>query len=138
MKKLTDEEIQKLLEENLSTPGDDFAEDDDIKAYQFLFESLKEEPLTGLPYNFSKKVSAQIKVANNRRQDVKLYFFVTIAIMLTVAIVAGFMAVFNYKSTLQLVNVIGTYKWVILFILAGIVAVQYADQKVVKRNKGLV
>jgi hypothetical protein len=137
MKKLTDEEIQKLLEQSLNIP-DELDGDDDTKAYQLLFDGLREEPEAGLPYNFSKKVVAQVQHARNHRQDVKLYVFMAIGIVFGVAIVAAFIAVFNYKAGVQLVTILDTYKWVVIFMIAGVLGIQYLDQGLLKKRKGLV
>lgn len=137
MKKLTDDELQKLLEESIHLP-DELDGDDDAKAYQFLFDGLKEEPEAGLPYNFSKKVVAQVQHARNRRQDVKLYVFMTIGIVFGIAVVAAFIAAFNYKAGVQLVNILDTYKWVVVFMITGVLGIQYLDQGLLKKRKGLV
>jgi hypothetical protein len=138
MKKLTDEEIQKLLEQNLNIPGDELGDNDDVKAYQLLFDGLKQEPETGLPYNFAKKVVGQIQSAKNRRQDVKLYWLMGVAVILMFITAAVFMAAYNYTDTIKLVSVLNTYKWIIVFVVVVILGVQYFDQRLVRKVKGLV
>ena len=139
MKKLNDEEIQKMLEQRLSISKDDLTEDskDDMAAYRFLFENLEKEPSEGLPYDFSKNVTRKVQAAVIRRQERKWSIYITLIIIAAFAGISGFMALFNYKATSQLVTVIGQYKWVILFILVSILVIQYADQYLVKK-KGAV
>jgi hypothetical protein len=140
MKKLNDEEIQKMLEQHLSIPKDDLTEDskDDMAAYQFLFESMEKEPAEGLPYDFSKKVARKVQAQVNSRQERKWSVYITLIIMAAFGGVYGFMALFNYKATSQLTTTMGQYKWVILFALANILVIQYVDQNLIKKGKGVV
>ena len=139
MKKLNDEEIQKMLEQRLSIPKDDLTEDskDDMAAYRFLFESLEKEPAEGLPFDFSKKVARKVQAAVTQKQERRWNIYITLIIVAAFAGISGFMALFNYKAISQLVTVIGQYKWVILFILVSILVIQYADQYLIKK-KGVV
>jgi hypothetical protein len=66
MEKMTEQELQDFLAKGIQ-PSDDSL---NSKAYQMLFNELKNEPANGLPYNFSAKVTAKLRL----QQDLKLSF----------------------------------------------------------------
>jgi hypothetical protein len=136
MKKQNDGEIQKMLEQRLLL-NDDATRDsqEDISAYRLLFDALEKEPAGGLSYDFAKKTARKVQAVINRKQERKWYLYTMLIVILAFTAITGFMAVFNYKATSQLINVVGAYKWIILFALASIFVIQYIDQNLVKKIK---
>src|SRR3954469_23997367 len=84
--KLTDEEIQQLLEKELAAPNTTGASENDLTAYRLLFDALKKEPAGGLPYNFAAKLTRQLQSRKNRTADIKFYL---LALFLPIAFLAG-------------------------------------------------
>jgi hypothetical protein len=84
MKKMTDEEIQSLLEEGAALP----LNNTDTYPYEVLFTALKQEPPGGLPLSFSSNVVRKIRAARNRKSDLLVY--VIISILLLAGLTAAF------------------------------------------------
>src|ERR1700761_7975670 len=84
MEKMSEQELQELLAKGLQPAN----ETSGAKAYQALFSELKKEPENGLPYNFSAKVTAQIRL----QQDFKLGFkpYLITLIVTVAALILGF------------------------------------------------
>ena len=135
--KLTDEEIQQLLEKGLSpnhTPG---ASENDLKAYQLLFDALKKEPPGGLPHDFAAKLARRVQAQKSRAADIKFYL---LAVIIPVAVLAGACAVFallGNKPATEMADAILQYKWPFIFVLSAFLLVQYLDQKLVKDHRGV-
>jgi hypothetical protein len=77
MKKLTDEEIQSMLEEEAVLPENDA----DASLYKALFSELKNEPPGELPFSFSADVVRKIRTAQNRKNDRKIYITCAILVL---------------------------------------------------------
>jgi len=134
--KLTDEEIQRLLEKELLTPGKAGDSENDVTSYRLLFNALKKEPPGGLPYDFAAKLTRQLQSRKNRASDIKFYL---LAIILPIAFLAGaygVLNVFDTKTAALLGDTLLKYKWAFIFVLGGFLLVQYFDQKLVKENEG--
>jgi len=134
--KLTDEEIQQLLEKGLSPSNTAGASENDLATYQLLFDALKKEPPGGLPYNFTAKLTHQLQVRKNRAADIKFYL---LAITIPVVLLGGACALFillGNKAAVQMANDLLRYKWPFIFVLSAFLVVQYLDQKLVKEYPG--
>src|ERR1700712_1823441 len=88
MKKMSDEELQKLLDDNklLSNAGE--ATSDDAEAYHLLFDILDTEPAQGLPYDFSAKVTRRIQAEAKRSNELRIYL-ISLAVFAVVVAVVG-------------------------------------------------
>ena len=137
MEKMSEQELQELLAKGLQPAN----ETSGAKAYQALFSELKKEPENGLPYNFSAKVTAQIRL----QQDLKLGFkpylitlIVTVAAIFAALILAP---LFPQQFSPAFLSAMTAYKWPVLFVITGFILVKYFDQqllyqKLVKRQEG--
>ena len=137
MKKLNDDEIQKLLEEGLAKPDEEISatEQEDIKAYQFLFENLRKEPEEGLPYNFAAKVRLRVQEKINRTSDIKLYLYAAVIGIAGFGIAYMLLVFYNQQAASKFYSAISGFKWVFVLALISFLAIQYLDQKLVKENK---
>jgi hypothetical protein len=132
MKKLNDDDIQKLVTEG-GTPQqmESLSAQDktDLEVYQLLFDVLEKEPEQGPSYYFSKKVSMALQAEIKPRSSSK--FYVTIGLIFTLSIAAAFGTLVlidkNYQT--EFVAMVISRKWIILFGIAGFFTIQYADQK---------
>lgn len=122
MKKLTDNEIQQLLDEGRSSsPGDDR----ELKIYQALYSALRQEPKSGLSYGFAAKVTAEVRVLKEIRRSYKVYVGVFGIGLTLLALVYWGLSLSQQPYALLLLK----YKWMILFGLAVMMTVRYLDHR---------
>ncbi|MBS7565968.1 hypothetical protein KHS38_16290 [Mucilaginibacter sp. Bleaf8] len=122
MKKLTDDEIQQLLDAG-KMPLDD--NDTEQKIYQSLYGALKKEPAYGLPYGFATKVTTRVRILNDSKHTYRFYLWAFGAGLLFAALVYLGGAIFRQPYAFTLFR----YKWAILFSLVTIVGIKYADHR---------
>lgn len=134
MKKLNDENIQKLLEQgfpgtNATIPSSD---DKDFKVYQLLFKELRKEPAVRLPRDFSAKIVAQLQGQKNRASERKFYILIAVIALAGFAGAYIMLAVMNYEYAFQLAITLFDHGSIFLFCLFCFLVIQYLDQKLVK------
>ncbi len=134
MKKLHDDEIQKLLEESLSATDTELSasQKEDFEIYRRLFQALKKGPEGGLPYNFSAKVAKSVQAATSRTSDVKFYILVLLILIPITVGAYTLLSFVNHQVASQLVKAILAYKWALLFALISLFTIQFLDQKLIK------
>lgn len=137
MKAFSDEEIQKMLEQQEFIAKEELSPDQqkEIDAYTFLFQELKKEPLGSLYYGFSAKVVSKIEVKKSFISDIKVYVFAAILFVLSITGTYYLSLYIGHPFNIQLTHTIWPYKWIIIFISITLVLVQYIDQKLIKNLK---
>jgi hypothetical protein len=137
MKKLNDDNIQRRLEQGLSESGESLSEieKEDIKAYQFLFEELEQEPAEGLPYNFAAKVRMRIEAKVKRTSDIKLYLYAALVGIAGFGIAYCMLVFYNQQAASQFFEAVSNFKWGFVLALICFLTIQYLDQKLVKEHK---
>jgi hypothetical protein len=132
MKKADDDEIQKILEQDLAANGSGADTDDDFKAYKTLFEALKKEPDSGLPYNFAANMSRELRRRRDDSKDIKLYLWLGLIIFIVFAGVCVY-TMQAYSTHIQFIaSTIKPYLWIFIFSVACLLIIQYLDQKLIK------
>ncbi|HVV54221.1 MAG TPA: hypothetical protein VHC47_02785 [Mucilaginibacter sp.] len=127
MKELNDEELQRLLKAGKSFPADEPLSDG-ANAYQTLFEALKSEPESGLPYDFAAKVTRHVSAEVKKNSEVKYYLLAAFIFVAAIAAVCAVLAINSPAQEPELLK----YKWVLLLLPLVFVAIQYFDQRFVK------
>lgn len=132
MKKHSEDELQRLLEEGV-TPNHFLprSEQDkkEFEVYNSLFEVLRKEPEAGPSYYLSKKVTAALRSEIILKQRKKSY--ISLASMLFIC-VAGILAALSFTDSLfdaGLIQMVLSGKWIFIFCFICIFLVQFADQK---------
>ena len=135
--RLTEEEIQQLLEQGLPLPGGDLppSSEADINAYRSLFDALKKEPPGGLPYDFSAKLVRRLQAEQGGAADGRFYLWVLFGLLVAVGGVCVYLATQSRETAAQMTGVVFKYKWGLIFALAGFLIVQWLDQRLVKHPK---
>jgi len=135
MKKLNDEEIQRLLEHNLAEAGrkDIPADDNDLQMYQLLFTELAKEPQVQLKINLSEEVVRRIQIRKDAKEAFRYYVAVTAIIIIgfIYACIAAF--TFNPDTVTMAFTIILKYKWILIFTLISFLIIQLLDKTLVKR-----
>jgi hypothetical protein len=127
MKEMSDDELQQWFEDEPANaakriPGHD------AETYQALFETLRQEPEKGLPYDFSAKVVRSVKADLKRRNDFEWSLLALIVFGVAAAAIYALLAVFNPKALPWLMG----YKWALLAIPSLFITIQWLDQRLVK------
>ena len=131
-KKWSDEELQRMLEDDAAGAGAPPASEKDLAAYKLLFDALKKEPAGGLPYDFSAKLTRKISAEKNRRGDITFYAWAAILAVATIGLAWLTLSFINKDNASQFATMLLKYKWIFIFMVGGFLAVQYLDQKLVK------
>jgi hypothetical protein len=135
MKKMDDEELQKWTEKNkLTNKETNDLISDDAKAYQFLFDVLDKEPLQGLAYDFSAKVSRKIQAETKRNSELRFYLFSIIAFIVVIAAIYGLQILIKPTSGNVYFTILFQYKWAFILCVFSFLTIQYLDQVLVKAN----
>jgi hypothetical protein len=134
MKKLNDEDIQRMLADASDNPA---TTKDDLKAYRLLFTQLGEAPPVNLVHNFAAKVAAQVQAKRNRSSIYQLFLMITAGLAVFAVVIYCLLLFTNYSIVVSLKVAAGPYKWAIAFIILSLFIIQYVDQKLVKEPKRL-
>ncbi|WP_179412245.1 hypothetical protein HDF19_03130 [Mucilaginibacter sp. E4BP6] len=135
MKKIDDRELQQLMDENRtgSVSRKQELTGRDAKAYQALYDVLDTEPLQGLPYDFSAKVTRKILTDNKRNSEFK--FYILGIIVLTFFIGVLYILLLNVIKPVagtEYISVLLKYKWALILGIFSFLTIQYLDQVLVK------
>ena len=133
MKKLTDEEIQQLLDSKSYTPAS-LDLNEDAKLYKLVFEELNKEPDFTLPEDFSFSVTEKIWQQSNRYSFITPNVILFVSILAALLISTGTMAYINPAMLMNALAVGIQFKWIILFGLAILALVEIGDKLLVRRR----
>jgi len=136
MKKMDDAELQKLMEEHRlsSVPKTGGLTGDDAKAYQVLFDALDTDPLQGLPYDFSAKVTRKVQAETKRNSELKFYLFSLGVCVAIIAVIYGLTTIMKPAAVTTYLGLLIQYKWALILIAFSFLTIQYLDQVLVKAN----
>lgn len=133
MKKLTDEEIQKLLE----TQDQDLAymDSSDAKMYQLLFEALEEEPSEGLSMGFADQVVREALNIDVQKQVRRYWLFTFVSIFVAVCVSVFFLLFYQQPAAKIFFEWVLQARWIVLFSLLMFALIQLADYRLVNRKQ---
>jgi hypothetical protein len=135
MKKHSEDELQRLLEEGIKT--NQFlpmsAQDkEEFDIYNRLFDVLKMEPDAGPSYYFSKKIADTLR-SEIKLKDRKSYYISLASILFSC--VAGTLGVMLFTDSLfhtGLIQIVLSGKWIFMFCLICLLIIQFADRKILQ------
>ncbi|WP_184548249.1 hypothetical protein [Mucilaginibacter sp. FT3.2] len=136
MKKITDEQIQALLESELRPSGEILldSEKEQLQSYRSLFQKLNTEPEQGLPFNFASKVTSQLKLKLKRRNDIRFNLLAVLGIIIGLVAAYGLLIVIDLNAGKQFLLVILKFKWLVIFSLFILLSSLVFDQQMVEKN----
>ncbi|WP_419700049.1 hypothetical protein [Mucilaginibacter sp. NFX135] len=136
MKKLTDEQIQALLDSELKPSGDmlSASEKQQMESYQSLFQKLNTEPEQGLPFNFVSTVSRQLQIKLKRRSDIRFNLLALFGIIAGLGMAYGILTLIDLNSGNQFLLAMLRYKWLLIFGSLILVGTLMFEQRVVEEN----
>jgi hypothetical protein len=136
MKKLTDEQIQAMLEIDLKASADTLSapEDEQMQRYQSLFQNLNREPEQGLPFNFASKVTGRLKIKLKRRSDIRFNLLALLGIVTGLVIFYSTLTVVDIHSgSLFLLSII-RFKWLLISASIILLGSLMFEQNIVEKN----
>jgi hypothetical protein len=133
MMKLTDEELQKLLEsKSFSHASLDVNED--AKLYELVFEELSKEPDYVLPEGFSYTVTEKIWQQHRRKSLITPNAVLFASILAALLISAGTILYINAAMLVDVLTVLIQFKWIILFSLMVLILIEIGDRFLIRRR----
>ncbi|MES2733205.1 MAG: hypothetical protein V4714_15770 [Bacteroidota bacterium] len=138
MKNLSEEEIQKILEQsnNYSDPALEelFQQHEEAKIYRLLFEGLEEAPAFQLSENFSANIIG--KISERRKYSLaRIWGSVLVCLIATFALAFSVIASHNHPDFNRALAALLAFKWEAVAILGIILIIQMADHFLLKNDK---
>jgi hypothetical protein len=136
MKKLTDEQIQAMLDNEVKPSGDmlSASEKQQVESYQSLFQKLNREPEQGLPFNFASKVSRQLQIKLKRRSDIRFNLLALFGLIAGLGVVYGILTMVDLNSGNQFLLAMLKFKWLLILGSLILLGSLMFEQRVVEKN----
>lgn len=136
MKKLTDEQIQSLLDGGNPISHNDLSAPDrqQLESYQSLFSRLNAEPAEGLPFNFARKVTAQLQFKVKRKSDIRFNLLAVIGIVVGLISVYGLLSLMDLNAASAFLQAVLRFKWVLIVGAFTLIGVLLFEQRVVEER----
>ncbi len=137
MKKLTDEEIQKIIEDQQYDKAGGQGEEEDLHAYRLLFEALDEAPADSLSLHFADRVAHKALIQAEQRQNLRYLLLQLLSI--SVAWPVSIVLLFIYQPVIyqQLSGYLYENRWIVIFSVLMYTLIQIVDYGLVRSRKNL-
>ena len=122
MKKLTDEEIQRLFDDHIIVEPSDEAE-----LYQKVFSELSKFPDVHA-HNLAQDVVLDIQNRIERRATIKTYLVIAVSLAITFFILIAASFFVDKLLTLKLLSVLNNFIWVVVFLITIIIISTTSDK----------
>jgi high-affinity K+ transport system ATPase subunit B len=123
--KRSEEELQNQIEKGLVN---EFNED--VRAYQQIFDALKKEPDFHVSLPFADRIVAIVE----KKEEKQDYFWMAAGILLIVITLIVSLAVANIHWTTGVFTFISGYSGLIIFGIAFILLLHWLDKKIIKKR----
>lgn len=137
MTKLTDEQIQALLDKELTPQSDVLPVQDkeQVEKYQSLFQKLNTEPAQGLPFSFASRVTGQLKIKLKKRSDIRFNLLAVLGIVIGLFAAYGAIITVDVNAGNYFFMAVLKYKWLLIFGSLILLGTLMFDQRVVERTE---
>jgi hypothetical protein len=122
-----EESLQKQIEEGKTLPSHP-----DTRAYQKVFDGLRQEPDFELPLYFEDRILQQIEAQEKRAERRGAYWLIAGVFLLVIAAVIG-AALVGFKPSFGAFAFLSRYTGLFIFGIVFIMALQWIDRKIVQR-----
>jgi hypothetical protein len=136
-KEQIDAQMQECIEKGFTATdpaGTVSFDQEDLAAYQVLFDTLKEEPTTGPSYGFSRAVIAKIQTRKDYAFMFKWNIILPLALLLSLGIIYLAAVYLNNGMANSMIRLIAGFKWQLVFAMTCFFMIQYLDQLLIKRR----
>lgn len=135
MKENKDELIQKLLDENSLEAEkilSEMADDADLKAYDLLFDTLKQETKEGPSFSFKSSVIRAVELEKKRADDTSFYILFSIVFLIGVGTVISM--IYAFKDTLSTSFIDKSNVYFIIPVIITILLSYVVDQRLINNR----
>lgn len=123
-----EEELQKNLEAGKHPEGDEL----DVKAYQSVFNALKQEPEFSLSSSFADKVVGIMVKKQQSKTTFREYFWFGFGIFLMLIAFVVTLAMTDFKLDMGFLKGLNSFKGVIIFGIFFIGLLHWLDKKLIR------
>lgn len=134
MRRLSDEEIQQIVEEKLQMEHYAVEDKEHLRLYASLFDALDKKPEESLSHDFADKVVQKISKRNEVIDTIKFYAFIVVLIMLFSAVTMATIAYADLSYAQNILGIVSKFKEAIVFGLICIPIIQVLDQLLIKKS----
>lgn len=124
---MNDEALQNQIESGL------IPDHEDGQAYKHVFNALKQEPEFHVSLSFADRILARL----NKKEEQRDYWWLAAGIFLVIIALIVTLALTSARWSAGIFTFISGYRGLILFGIAFILALQWIDRKVLKKQSGL-
>ena len=130
-----DDDLQELAGKPFEG-GDDAGAGEDLVLYRQLFQTLNEEAKRDQPSpGFQAAVGDRLRAIRDRRNARRFIFTLTLVTVICVALSCFFLVIIDHTYSTAYSQGLFRFKWIALFSLAGLIAIQLADYQWVKGKR---
>ena len=127
-----EEELQHQKEASAS-PLDDM----DVHAYRKVFDALAQEPDYTLPMNFADRMVRLVEAKEQAKEISRDNFWMGLGLFIFLAGLVFAIAVTDFKFSAGAFRFLAGFPGLVIFGIVFILALQWLDKKVVRRNTSL-
>lgn len=135
MSKLSDNEIQELLDQGVLKHTVEESDRYSLGLYKTLFEELDKIPQIKLPYGFSGKVINRFEQSKSSKNKLRIYVYTGLAAILCLTGAGLVLKELLGSESMNLYKWLLNYKGMILFIAISIALIQLLDDLFVKKRR---
>lgn len=128
MKKLTDDELQQMLEKGMQLKSEaDPASQTALKTYQMLFDLLDEGPGGSLPYDFETVLNRKMNTTTNKRIALKWYLLAFLGGCVAFALTYALLDTYSVAAGKRYGAMISAWKCPVIFTFACVLITHFLD-----------
>lgn len=132
MKKLTDEEIQKILEEQQFEHPE--ADSQDLHTYKLLFDTLRKPPEGSVSLRFADRVARRAFAEAEQRQQKRLWLWQLLTLIIVLPLAAVLILLYQPQAAQELFAYLYKLRWIITFAISMFLLIQWADYSLLRKH----
>ncbi len=135
MKHMSDEELQRLIEEGMGSRKNDASDkaNPDFQAYEHIFNALETDPDFALSADFADKIVQKISWRQSIRVFVNQFLLVAACVVGGIGISIGAIYYVNTDLGTQFLQMMNEAKWILFFGFALLIIIQFIDKIFIRR-----
>jgi len=135
MKHMSDEELQRLIEEGMGSRKNDVSDkaNPDFQAYGHLFNALETDPDFALSADFADKIVQNISWRQSIRVFLNQFLLVAACVLGGIGIGLGAIYYVNTDLGAQFQHMMNEAKWILFFGAVLLIIIQFVDKVFIRR-----
>lgn len=134
MKKLTDQDIQKIVEERFAKhqPDPSTPLNEEVAAYAQLFTVLATPPAEGLPMDFSAKLGRNLQQQLQKQNRFRFYGVWALVFVVAMTVLYFGLMLIDISYQTNITTKIMEHKWIFILAFLLLFLIQYLDHTSIK------